>query len=137
MTDISPARRAHAISIEAARDGFDWENPNDVLDKIAEELDEIRSALTGVQTCALPISLARIEEEVGDLFFALVNFNRKMQIDSDAAFTQGVLKFERRYRALQKRASQLHLSLQALDPQTLDALWNDVKSEENHGREFI
>ena len=131
MTDISPARRAHAISIEAARDGFDWENPNDVLDKIAEELDEIRSALTHHE------SLARIEEEVGDLFFALVNFNRKMQIDSDAAFTQCVLKFERRYRALQKRASQLHLSLQALDPQTLDALWNDVKSEENHGREFI
>ena len=131
MTDISSARRAHAISIEAARDGFDWENPNDVLDKIAEELDEIRSALTHHE------SLARIEEEVGDLFFALVNFNRKMQIDSDAAFTQGVLKFERRYRALQKRASQLHLSLQALDPQTLDALWNDVKSEENHGREFI
>ena len=131
MTDISPARRAHAISIEAARDGFDWENPNDVLDKIAEELDEIRSALTHHE------SLARIEEEVGDLFFALVNFNRKMQIDSDAAFTQGVLKFERRSRALQKRASQLHLSLQALDPQTLDALWNDVKSEENHGREFI
>lgn len=131
MTDISPARRAHAISIEAARDGFDWENPNDVLDKIAEELDEIRSALTHHE------SLARIEEEVGDLFFALVNFNRKMQIDSDVAFTQGVMKFERRYRALQKRASQLHLSLQALDPQTLDALWNDVKSEENHGREFI
>ena len=124
----SAARRAHEVSARAAALGFDWDCAADVLDKIAEELGEIREALdTGMPT-------AHVREEVGDLFFALVNFCRKMQIDSDAAFDGGVAKFERRFAALEKRVLDSGRTLADLSMEELEAVWQSVKKEESHVR---
>ena len=122
------AERAFEISTEAASVGFDWKNPVDVLDKLDEELAEIRQALDE------GASLQHIEEEVGDLYFALVNFNRKMQIDSDRAFLSGVTKFERRYRALESQVLKSGRQMQDLSPDELEDVWKRVKMGENNGR---
>ena len=122
------AQRALEISTEAAGVGFDWKTPEDVLDKLDEELAEIRQALNeGAER-------QHIEEEVGDLYFALVNFNRIMQIDSDSAFLSGVMKFERRYRALEALVQKSGRQMQDLSPDELEDVWKRVKLGENDGR---
>ncbi|MBO4350003.1 MAG: hypothetical protein J6A01_03530 [Proteobacteria bacterium] len=122
------AERALEISTEAAAVGFDWKKPGDVLDKLEEELAEIRQALNE------GTDRQHIEEEVGDLYFALVNFNRKMQIDSDSAFLSGVMKFERRYRALEKHVQNMGRQMQDLSADELEDVWKRVKMGENNGR---
>lgn len=125
MSDLSPAKRGHLISQKAADLGFDWDCAADVLDKLAEEIDEIRNAM--VENDA-----AHVREEVGDLFFALVNFNRKMHIDSDSAFEAGVAKFERRFQALENIVSQSGRQITELSMQELEEVWQRVKKEEHH-----
>ncbi len=126
--ELTTARRALAVSTRAAGLGFDWATAEDVLDKIEEELAEIREAL------ALQMSQAHIAEEVGDLYFALVNFNRKMQIDSDAAFAGGVTKFERRFGALEAALRKSGQSLADLTPEELENVWQAVKEQEKNVR---
>ena len=121
------AQRALDISSKAAQVGFDWKIPEDVLDKLEEELAEIRQAL------AEGASLQHIEEEVGDLYFALVNFNRKMQIDSDKAFLAGVKKFERRFHDLETKVHNSGKNMQDLSPDELEDVWRIVKLGENNG----
>ena len=119
----SVAQYAFSVSEEAAKVGFDWESPDDVLDKLGEELSEVKQALHQ------PLYPGHLEEEIGDLFFALVNFNRKTHVDSDRAFLNGVLKFERRFNLLKKFAAQQNRDLNSLSPEEFDALWNRVKRE--------
>lgn len=117
-------QRALDVSREAAAVGFDWETAADVVDKLDEEVAEIRAALEH------PLYDGHLDDEIGDLFFALVNFARKARISPERAFSRGVGKFERRFRALEKMARQLGLPMGSLDAQTLDALWRRVKKEE-------
>ena len=98
-------KRAFAISRDAAALGFDWPTAADVVDKL--------------------------QEEIGDLFFALVNLARKAGIPPEDAFKRGVDKFDRRFRALKRLALARHLRLQSLDANELDALWRHVKLEES------
>ncbi len=126
MTDIND--RALKISSDAADLGFDWAHPIDVLDKLAEEVDEIRQAMISGE------STERIAEEVGDLYFALVNFNRKMHIDSSRAFESGVTKFERRFNALRQYVEKSGCQIDQLSDKELDDIWQQVKKdEEKHG----
>jgi len=119
-TDV--VRRAMEISTQAAMLGFDWAEPRDVLDKLGEELDEVR--------CALDQKAREdVTEEIGDLFFALVNFCRKMQIDPGRAFERGVQKFERRFRSLSVLIAGRGGEVSA---QVLDDLWQQVKKGERH-----
>ena len=122
------ASRALAISSKAAQCGFDWNCPEDVLDKLVEEIGEIREALHNHDT------IDHICEEVGDLYFALVNFNRKMQIDSDSAFLRGVTKFERRYQALEALIHQSGRQTSDLSQDELELVWQQVKQGERNGR---
>ena len=124
MNDKTTAQRALEISVKAASHGFDWEKPEDVLDKMDEELSEIRDALLNGD----PID--HIEEEVGDLFFAVINFNRKMHIDSDRAFLSGVLKFERRFNLLENIIQNSGRKIDELASDELEEVWNIVKKEE-------
>lgn len=116
------------ISIQAASVGFDWAAPEDVLDKVDEEIAEIRQALNHHE------SRERICEEIGDLFFALVNFSRKMQINPEDAFRGGVEKFERRYHRLCDFIEKSGHQVADLDSNALEEVWQAVKSEENHAQ---
>lgn len=125
MSDLTIAQRGHQISQKAAMLGFDWDCAADVLDKLIEEIGEIRSAMDENDS-------AHVREEVGDLFFALINFNRKMHIDSDSAFEAGVAKFERRFQALENIVSQSGRQIGELSMSELEAVWQRVKKEEHH-----
>lgn len=126
--DLTTAQRALDVSQKAADVGFDWNSPADVLDKLDEELAEIRQALQRGD------SLQHVEEEVGDLYFALINFNRKMHIDSDRAFHAGVTKFERRFHSLEEWIQKSGRKTSDLSPDELEDVWKLVKMGENNGR---
>ncbi|MBQ1265261.1 MAG: hypothetical protein IIY06_00630 [Proteobacteria bacterium] len=125
--DISPAQRGYRISADAAKIGFDWNDPIDVIPKLREEIDEIEIALKNQDRLNLI-------EEVGDLFFAIVNFNRKAHIDSDDAFHRGVDKFERRYKRLLQFIDDSGRDIHSFSQEELESLWHDVKKEEKNAR---
>ena len=107
--------RAEKLQKRAARTGFDWPSADGPRDKILEELDEVAGAPP-----------EHIEEEVGDLLFAAVNFARHMKVDPENALRKANDKFERRFRAMEaldSRFSQLGLDEQ-------EALWSQVKERD-------
>lgn len=108
--------RAQKLQKRAARDGFDWPDTNGPEAKVAEEIEELRSA-----------SRDALEEEAGDFLFAAVNLVRAYGIDAEAALRRGNAKFERRYRAMEKLAKGAFDKL-SLDEQ--EALWQAVKADE-------
>src|SRR5919109_399006 len=116
--------RAVKLQNRAARVGFDWPEPAQVLDKIAEETAEIRKA---IEERAAKDSIA---EEIGDLLFALVNLARHLEIDSETALRAANRKFERRFR----RVEDL-LAAQGKEPagsslEEMEAAWVQAKTEE-------
>jgi ATP diphosphatase len=122
VTGCLPAlTRAEKLQKRAARVGFDWPEPSQVLDKIVEEAAEIRTALEE----GAPKEAAA--EEIGDLLFAVVNLARHLEIDSETALRAANRKFERRFR----RVEDL-LAAQGKEPagSTLDEMeeaWTRVK----------
>jgi MazG family protein len=103
--------------------GFEWENTQQVLDKVEEEMGELKEAIaTGIQD--------KIEDEMGDVFFSLVNFARFLQVDADAALERTNKKFIRRFTAVEKAAAAQNKALHDMSLQEMDALWNEVKIKE-------
>ena len=110
-------KRAQKIQKRVAKVGFDWENPDQVWEKVEEEIDETKSAfLSGDQN--------HLEEEVGDLLFAVVNLSRHYGIDADIALRKANHKFERRFRVVEQNADS-PLAEYSLDE--LEALWQQAK----------
>jgi ATP diphosphatase len=105
--------RSVKLQKRAARVGFDWPDPSGPMAKVFEEIEEVRSA-----------DAADMEEEIGDLIFAVVNWARHLGIDPEAALRDGNAKFERRFRAMEEIAGDTFPS-QSLDEQ--EALWRQVK----------
>jgi nucleoside triphosphate diphosphatase len=114
--------RAVKLQRRAARIGFDWPEALPVFDKIAEEIAELRTELE------LGADRARLEDELGDLLFAVANLARKLEFDPEAALRRATAKFDRRFRRVEILAAE-----RATGPalEALDALWQEVKSEEN------
>jgi len=116
--------RAVKLQARAARVGFDWTAAPPILDKIAEELEEVRVEMeTGAP-------MDRLEDEVGDLFFAVANLARHLKLDPEATLRRANAKFERRFRAMETLAAADGETLDGKDLQTLDALWDAVKAAE-------
>jgi ATP diphosphatase len=105
--------RAEKLQKRAARTGFDWPDASGPRAKILEELDEIATA---------PVDT--LEEEVGDLLFAAVNFARHLNIDPEAALRKANDKFERRFRAMETMAADFV----ELDLDGKEALWQLAKT---------
>nr|WP_241760684.1 nucleoside triphosphate pyrophosphohydrolase [Oceanicaulis sp. HTCC2633] len=115
--------RAEKLSKRAARVGFDWPDIDQVLDKIEEELTEVREAIAEDDP-------AHIHEEIGDLLFAVSNLARKLQLDPETALRDANAKFERRFRGVEARLTREGESVQEADLETMEALWLAVKTEE-------
>lgn len=111
--------QAQEFQSRAARVGFDWPEIEGVLDKIKEEIDEVRATTTPEE----------LSDELGDLFFALVNLARWKKIDAEAALREASLKFKRRFKFVEKRARDLEHPLAEMNIQELDDLWNDAKRQ--------
>jgi len=113
--------RAVKIQRRAARIGFDWPEASDVFAKIAEEVAELESELDR------NAERAALEEELGDILFAVVNLARKLEIDPEAALRQATAKFERRFRSVEMLAAD---RATGTDLDALEALWREVKRNE-------
>jgi MazG family protein len=103
--------------------GFEWENAQQVFEKLEEELAELKEAIsTGMQD--------KIEDEMGDVFFSLVNFARFLQVDADKALERTNKKFIRRFTAIEEEASKQNKVLLDMNLEEMDTLWNEVKRKE-------
>lgn len=118
--------RAYELSTRAATVGFDWVKPGDVVDKIEEELRELREA---VETRGSRSHEA--EEELGDLFFALANLARKLGVEPEAALRTANNKFQRRFESMEHTISSSGHRLKDLSLEQLEEHWQRAKREEH------
>jgi MazG family protein len=117
--------RAYELSARAAAVGFDWTTAGDVLDKIDEEVRELRHE---VETGATG-HLSRAEDEMGDLLFAMANLSRKLGIEPEAALRRANDKFTRRFDAVERAFLARGESLQGATLQAMEDEWQRVKSQ--------
>jgi len=120
-------QRAVKLQSRAARVGFDWPNPAPVIDKLHEEIDEVRVELAAAPS---PERDARLEDEIGDLLFVAANLARHAKVDVGGALRRANLKFERRFRAMEALAAADGTAMSALDLDAQEALWARVKAGE-------
>jgi len=116
--------RAQKLAGRASKVGFDWTRPEEVFDKIDEELGELREAVSSG-------SANGIREELGDLLFVIVNAGRHLKVNSEAALNETSDKFERRFRYIESRLRAQGRSLEEADLKEMDSLWDAAKEEEN------
>jgi len=114
--------RAHRLQDRASRVGFDWEKVEDVLVKLDEELKEFREALKRKRE-------EEIEEELGDIFFVLVNISRFVGINPDDALRKTISKFISRFRYIEMAAADEGRSLSDMTLAEMDALWDEAKKK--------
>lgn len=111
---------AYKLQSKAARVGFDWEEVGGALEKIAEEVEELKSARAGQ---------GRVEEETGDLLFAVVNVARHLDIDPELALKSASSKFESRFRYMENEAQKKGLDLINMSLEEKDRLWDEAKEK--------
>jgi nucleoside triphosphate diphosphatase len=123
--DALPAlTRALKLQQRAARVGFEWREQRPILDKISEEIDELRAEL---DTGSVP---ARVADEIGDLLFAVVNLARHAEADPEQALRAACRKFERRFRHVEALLAASGSSAEAATLEDMEALWRQAKKEQ-------
>jgi nucleoside triphosphate diphosphatase len=114
--------RAHKLGTRAGRAGFDWPDVAGVLDKVQEEVAELRAEVTAGRADAA-------REELGDLLFALAQAARHLEVDPEAALREANAKFERRFRHVESLLAAEGLAPTDVDMDRLEALWSRAKRE--------
>jgi nucleoside triphosphate diphosphatase len=140
---------AYKLSSRAANVGFDWPEVEGLFQKLAEETAELRAELTRGNMEGVPVAPSgkgiagsgkpkfsveareRIEDEVGDLFFVLVNIARYLSLDPESALRKTNRKFKRRFQWMEERLRAAGRSLQEASMEELEALWQEAKRQEN------
>ena len=117
--------RAYEYGSRAATTGFDWEQAADVVAKIREEVDEIGEALGPSPD---PV---RVEEEIGDLLFAIANLSRKLGVEPEGALRRANDKFASRFMELERRMSEKGVDMKQAGLEALEDEWRAVKSHEH------
>jgi len=112
--------RAQKAQSKVARVNFDWAELRDVLAKVEEELGELKSTIEGEDRRS-------IEDEIGDLLFAVVNLARKTKLDAETALQSATEKFVRRFNLVEDELKTRGKKLGDVDLAELDAIWNAVK----------
>jgi MazG family protein len=118
--------RAQKVQKKAAKAGFDWERPEDVVEKIRVEILEVEAEIPGRRD---PIVARRLSEEVGDLLFAVVNLSRALSIDAESALQAATQKFELRFRCMERKVPPGR-NFQDLSFEEMNALWESAKKSE-------
>ncbi len=114
--------RAEKIQKKASKAGLDWPDTKGAVDKLSEELDELKAAIDGG---------ANIEEELGDLLFSVVNVARFVKVDPEAALSGACDKFIERFREVERMAGESGQAMEDMDPDALDRLWEQAKQDLN------
>ena len=137
---------AYKLSSRAARVGFDWPELEGLFEKLAEETEELREELKGVAIHeapgkgvagsgkpAVPEELRdRLEDEVGDLFFVLVNIARYLSLDPESAVRKTNRKFKRRFQWMEEQLRSSGRGPQQASMDELEGLWRRAKQQEKH-----
>lgn len=117
--------RAEKLQKRCAKVGFDWQQVEPVIAKIEEELDELKQEINRphlIQT--------QVEEELGDLLFAVVNLSRHLKCAPEESLRKANHKFERRFRAVEEKLKRQHKTLEQSSLAEMDILWDEVKKEQ-------
>lgn len=134
--DLPALHRAFRLQDRAAGVGFDWPDVEGPAQKVEEELlevrDELREHPSSDRHAAPQYDAAhdRLEEEIGDLLFAVVNLSRKAGVHPALALDKANVKFARRFGAVERMAAARGLKVGGATLEQLDALWDEVKLEE-------
>ncbi len=115
--------KAEKIQRKAAKVGFDWPEYTGALDKVMEEIDEIKEAVSKADQI-------RIRDEIGDLLFAVVNLARLLEVNSEEALTAAIRKFKERFKTMETLAAQARRELGSMDLAELDSLWEEAKTRQ-------
>ena len=102
--------------------GFEWENKDDVWKKVEEESNELKDAIETKDS-------ENIEEEFGDLMFALINYARFIDVNPENALSKTNKKFIKRFNYIESKAKKLKKDLDSMTLEEMDALWEDAKLE--------
>ncbi len=109
--------QAQEYQDRAARVGFDWHVIDDVLDKVREEIEEVKQAQ----------NMDEVTDELGDLFFVLVNLARWKKVDAESALRGANIKFKKRFGHVEQSAKKQGRNLSDMTLEEMDALWNEAK----------
>lgn len=115
--------RALRLQDRAVGFGFDWEETDQLLEKVEEEIGEIREALRNGRR-------EQVVEEVGDLFFMVVNLARFLEIHPDDALEKSITKFSKRFRSMEKTVLEAGLSLDEMNLDEMERYWQEAKAKE-------
>jgi len=110
--------RAEKVQKKAAKVGFDWDSVDGAVDKLSEELDEVKEAIAGHGDPA---------EELGDLLFSAVNVSRFLKVDPEVALGKATDKFIDRFRKVEAQAAAQNRSMEGMSLEELDKLWEHAK----------
>jgi len=113
--------KASRIQDKAKGVGFDWERPEQVWEKVTEEINEFRAEV-------IQGDRAKMEEEFGDVLFSLVNYARFLNINPEDALERTNKKFIKRFMHLEKRAAEIGKPLSEMTLSEMDVFWNEAKS---------
>lgn len=122
-TALPALTRAAKLTAKAAKVGFDWPDPEQVIDKIHEELEEVKEAAAAGER-------DEVEDEIGDLLFAVTNLARHYDIDPEAALRRTNAKFASRFRAIEAALHGEGRTLDDADLEEMERLWSKAKSRE-------
>jgi tetrapyrrole methylase family protein / MazG family protein len=114
--------KASRLTEKAARIGFDWRRTEDVLEKLDEELAELREAIAGGDA-------NEIHDELGDLLFTIANIARKLKVSPEEALQSTNRKFMRRFESMEQTLRERGQSLDGLTLEEMDALWDEAKAK--------
>ena len=116
--------RAYELQKRAARNGFDWDSLAPVVDKLDEEVGELKEALAAEDAAA-------ISDELGDVLFTVANLSRKLKRRPEDLLQQANQKFAARFQQVEQLAHQRGINMADADLPALDALWDEVKQQES------
>src|SRR5215472_90451 len=119
--------RAYQIGLRAKSVGFDWLRPVDVLEKIQEEVDEVRAAVAS----GAAASQTEVEEEMGDLLFTIANLSRQLGIEPETALRKANDKFTRRFESMETSVATSGKKMSDMTMDELEAEWQRAKHLQN------
>ena len=118
---------AHQLSTKAARVGFDWKSIDDIFDKLHEEIEELRGAITQHAEFKDEATHTRVREELGDLLFAATNIARHLHVEPEAALKLTNRKFRQRFKYIEDTVRAQGKTFQDVSIDDLEELWQEAK----------
>ena len=119
--ELPALMRAQKIQSKAAKAGFDWDEIGGAIDKLYEEIGELRQAVLNKDE-------ANINEELGDVLFSAVNVSRFADVDAEESLTASTDKFVSRFKQVEALCKERNIDMKNSDLQTLDSLWDEAKT---------